>query len=171
MPQTSSNYLATIAALEMSNALHNPAPMAPLSNIGTAQLQALRQLSDIFATSLPPTATQNSPHTSQASSQLRNTIHPAPVPMLGSPCMAPPSPASTYIATPCQSPRLAQYPSQRVSPGQSLYPRVAPRVKPRHVESPRVDPTLQQHSVIPLTSHPAAENSPHVPQCMVGGSL
>jgi hypothetical protein len=48
MPNTSSKNLARIAALELSNALQNPAPAAPFSHIGTAQLQALRQLSDIF---------------------------------------------------------------------------------------------------------------------------
>jgi hypothetical protein len=45
---TSSKDLASIAALELSNALQNPAPAAPFSQIGTAQLQALRQLLDIF---------------------------------------------------------------------------------------------------------------------------
>jgi hypothetical protein len=45
MPQTSSNYLAAIAALKLSNALQNPVPVAPFSHIGTAQLHALRQLS------------------------------------------------------------------------------------------------------------------------------
>jgi hypothetical protein len=48
MPNTSSKDLASISALEFSNALQNPAPAAPFSHIGTAQLQALRQLSDIF---------------------------------------------------------------------------------------------------------------------------
>jgi hypothetical protein len=41
MPNTSSKDLASIAALELSNALQNPAPAAPFSHIGTAQLQAL----------------------------------------------------------------------------------------------------------------------------------
>jgi hypothetical protein len=59
MPQTSSKDLTTIADLELSNVLHNPAPAAPLSHVGTAQLQELRQLSDIFTTALPQTATQH----------------------------------------------------------------------------------------------------------------
>jgi hypothetical protein len=42
MSHTSSKDLASIAALELSNALQNPSPAAPLSHIGTAQLQALR---------------------------------------------------------------------------------------------------------------------------------
>jgi hypothetical protein len=44
MPQTSSNDMAAIAALEISNALHNPSPVALFSHIGTAQLQVLSQL-------------------------------------------------------------------------------------------------------------------------------
>jgi hypothetical protein len=48
MPSTSSKYLASIAALELSNALKNPSPAAPFSQIGTAQLQELRQLSDFL---------------------------------------------------------------------------------------------------------------------------
>jgi hypothetical protein len=53
MPSTPSKDLASITALELSNALQNPAPAAPFSQIGTAQLQALRQLSDIFSAALP----------------------------------------------------------------------------------------------------------------------
>jgi hypothetical protein len=45
IPHTSSKDLASITALELSNALQNPAPAAPVSHIGTAELQALRQLS------------------------------------------------------------------------------------------------------------------------------
>jgi hypothetical protein len=137
MPQTSSNDLSTIADLELSNTLQKPSPAAPLSHIGTSQLQAVRQLSDIFTAALPPTITQHAPPMSQASSQCRNTIPPAPVYMLGSPRQEP-----TYIATPHQSPRLAPYPSPRVSPGQAPSPRGAPRVNPMNVASPRVNPTL-----------------------------
>jgi hypothetical protein len=53
MPNTPSKYIASIAALELSNVLQNPAPSAPFSHIGTAQLQALRQISDIFSAALP----------------------------------------------------------------------------------------------------------------------
>jgi hypothetical protein len=35
MPQTSSKYITSIAAVELSNALQNPAPVAPFSHIGT----------------------------------------------------------------------------------------------------------------------------------------
>jgi hypothetical protein len=53
MPRTLSKDIASIAALELSNALQNPAPAAPFCQIDTAQLQALRQLSDIFSAALP----------------------------------------------------------------------------------------------------------------------
>jgi hypothetical protein len=53
MPNTSSKDLASIAALELSNALQTPAHAAPFSHIGTAQLQALGQLSDIFLRNFP----------------------------------------------------------------------------------------------------------------------
>jgi hypothetical protein len=49
MPHTSSKDLASISALELSNALQHPAPAAPFSHIRTAQLQALRQILDIFS--------------------------------------------------------------------------------------------------------------------------
>jgi hypothetical protein len=53
MPSTSSKDLASIAALELYNALQNPEPAAPFSQIVTAQIQALRQLLDIFSAALP----------------------------------------------------------------------------------------------------------------------
>jgi hypothetical protein len=58
MPNTSSKELTSIASLELSNALQNPAPVAPFSQIGTAQLQALRQLSDIFRKACTPVVTE-----------------------------------------------------------------------------------------------------------------
>jgi hypothetical protein len=169
MPQTSSKDLATIAALALSNALQIPAPATPFSHIGAAYLQALRQLSDISTSSLPPTAAPHSPSTCQAMSQFRNTIPPVPMSILGSPSPAPPSPEPTYPNNPRQLPHLAHYISPRVSPGQAPSPRVAPGVNPRNVSSPRVDPTLPQHLVIPLTPHPSVENAPYVHQGTAGG--
>jgi hypothetical protein len=55
MPYSSSKDLASIAALELYNALQNPAPAVQFSHIGTAQLQALRQISEIFSATLPST--------------------------------------------------------------------------------------------------------------------
>jgi hypothetical protein len=74
MPRTSSKDLARIAALELSNALQNLAPVAPFSHIGTAQLQALRQLSDILSTALPSRTKPQAPPLSQDSSQFRITV-------------------------------------------------------------------------------------------------
>jgi hypothetical protein len=65
MSNTSSKDLASIEALELSNALQNPAPAAPFSQIGMAQLQALRQLSDILSATLPSGTKQHAPPLSQ----------------------------------------------------------------------------------------------------------
>jgi hypothetical protein len=61
MPETSSKDLAIIASLELSHALQNSAPAAPFSHIGTAQLQALRQQTDIFSAALPSVTAQHAP--------------------------------------------------------------------------------------------------------------
>jgi hypothetical protein len=68
MPETSSKDLASIAALELSHTPQNPAPAAPFSHIGTTQLQALRQLSDIFSAALPSGTAQHAPPLRQNSS-------------------------------------------------------------------------------------------------------
>jgi hypothetical protein len=68
MPHTSSKDMARIAALEMSNALQNPAPASPFRHIGTAQLKALRQLSEIFSEALPSITAQHVPPVAQTSS-------------------------------------------------------------------------------------------------------
>jgi hypothetical protein len=73
--------------------------------------------------------------------------------------------------TPSQSPRLARYPSQRVSPRQAPYPRVAPRTNPMDVSYPKVTHTLSITSVIPLTSHPEAVNATYVPQGIAGMNI
>jgi hypothetical protein len=96
MPSTSSKDLASIAALELPNALQNPAPAAPFSQIGTAQLQALRQLSDIFSAALPSSTSQHAPLLSQNSSQFRSTVqqrtaNPKRMPR------PPPPPAQSYL--------------------------------------------------------------------------
>jgi hypothetical protein len=74
MPSTSSKDLASIATLEFSNALQNPAPAAPFSQIGAAQLQALHQLSDTFSAAMPSGTSQHAPPLSQNSSQFRSTV-------------------------------------------------------------------------------------------------
>jgi hypothetical protein len=74
MPHTSSKDLSSIAALELSNALQNPASASPFSHIGTAQLQALHQLSDIFSAALPSGTTQHAPPLTQNSSHFRSAL-------------------------------------------------------------------------------------------------
>jgi hypothetical protein len=50
MPKKSSIDRATFAALTLADALQNLAPAAPFANFGQAQLDAIRQLADIFQT-------------------------------------------------------------------------------------------------------------------------
>jgi hypothetical protein len=76
MPHTSSKDLANIAALELSNALQNPSHVALFSHIGTAQLQALRQLSEIFSATLSSVTSQHAPPVAQNSSKFRSTVPP-----------------------------------------------------------------------------------------------
>jgi hypothetical protein len=166
MPHTSSKDLARIAALELSNALKITAPAAPFSHIGTSQLQALRQLSDIFSAALPSVTAQHAPSVSQTSSQFRITVPPIHSPGVAPRMQEPPVPA-----TPSQSPRLARYKSQRASPRQAPSLRVATRMNPMDVSSTRVTHTLPITSIVPLTPHPAAENAPYVPQGMAGMNL
>jgi hypothetical protein len=56
VPQTSSADYAVRAALELIAALENPSPASPLAPLGLRQLEALRQLAELLASALPPTA-------------------------------------------------------------------------------------------------------------------
>jgi hypothetical protein len=163
MPSTSSIDLASIAALELSNALQNPAPVAPLSQIGTTQLQALRQLSDIFSAALPSGTSQHAPPLSQNSSQFRSTVQQG----TSNPTRMPRQP----IPTPFCSPSLAPRRSQRIIPIQLPSPRVTPRVNSSHVAPPRVPTPLPPTTVIHITPHPASVNAPYIPQGMAGVNL
>jgi hypothetical protein len=135
----------------------------PFSHIGTEQLQALRQLSEIFLAALPA---QHAPPVAQNSSQFRITVPPGNNPLANPRMRDPPVPT-----TPNRSPELAQHRSQRVIPIQVPYPRVAPIINPSDASSPRVKPTLPLVDDIPLTPHPAAEDAPYVPQGMAGMNL
>jgi hypothetical protein len=166
MPHTSSKYLASIAALKLSSALQNPSPVSPFSHIGTAQLQALCQLSYIFSAALPSGTAQHAPPVAQNSSKFRSTVPPVHSPQANHRMRESPVPETLN-----QSPKLAHHRSHRVSPIQVPSPRVAPRMNPIDVSSPRVTPTLPLAYVIPLTPYPAAENAPYVPQDMAGMNL
>jgi hypothetical protein len=54
MPQTTSVDAARDAATALTQALLHPTPATPFAQIGDAQMDALRQLATIFATSIPP---------------------------------------------------------------------------------------------------------------------
>jgi hypothetical protein len=155
MPHTSSKDLARIAALEMSSALQNPASAAPFSNIGTSQLQALRQLSEIFSAAFSSRTAKHAPPVAQTSSQFRSTVPPVYTPEVA-PLMREPPVSATSI----QSPQLAQHQSHRMSP-----------MIPMDISSSRVTHKLPITSVITLALHPATENAPYMPQGMAGMNL
>jgi hypothetical protein len=163
MPETSSKDLASIAALELSHALQNTAPAAPFSHIGTAQLKALRQLSDIFSAALPSGTAQHAPPLTQNSSQFRSTVQQG----CTTHTMIPRQPIQP---TPIISPPLAPRRSQRVTPSQVPCPRVTPRMNPNEA-SPRVTTALPLTDVVSLTPHPASDNAPYMPQGMAGMKL
>lgn len=51
MPKTSSTDAAIQAALQLTHALHHPAPAAPFANLGQPQITALQELASIFTSS------------------------------------------------------------------------------------------------------------------------
>jgi hypothetical protein len=164
MSKTSSKDLASIAALELSHALQNPVPAARFSHIGTAQLQALRQLSDIFSAALTSGTAQHAPPLAQNYSTFRSTVQQGCTTHTRMPMQ--PIPA-TPIISPTRAPRR----SQRVIPSQVPSPRVTPRLNPNYVASPRVTTALPLTYVAPLTPHPASDNAPYMPQGMAGMNL
>jgi hypothetical protein len=101
MPHTSSKDLASIAALELSNVLQEPAPVAPFIHIGTAQIQALRQLSDIFSVALPSRSSQHAPPVAQTSSQFRSTVPPIHSPEVPPRARSACPSNSKPVSTPC----------------------------------------------------------------------
>jgi hypothetical protein len=164
MPSTSSKDLASIAALEISNALQNPAPAAPFSQIYTVQLQSLRQLLDIFSAALPSGTSQHAPQLSQNSSQFRSTVQQG----TANPTRMPRQPIPP---TPFCSPSLDPRRYQRVLPIQVPSPRVTPRFNSSHVAPLRVSTPLPPTTVIPLTPHPASVNVPYILQGTAGVNL
>jgi hypothetical protein len=164
MPGTSSKDLASISALELSHVLQNPSTAAPFSHIGTAQLQALRQLSDIFFAALPSGTVQHAPPLAQNSSQFRSTVQQGCTTHTRIPSQ--PIPATPIIYHTCST-RC----SQRVIPSQVPSPRVTPRLNPNDVASPRVTAELPLTDVVPFTPHPASDNAPYIPQGTAGMNL
>jgi hypothetical protein len=61
-------YQVYITKIKGTRIVDNPTLAAPFSHIGTAQLQALRQLSDIFSAALPYGTAQHAPPVAQISS-------------------------------------------------------------------------------------------------------
>jgi hypothetical protein len=158
MPRTASKDLATIAALELRHTLLHPAPAAPFSIIGGAQLEALRKLAAIFNAALPPSATDGSvplvssqptaacaPHTPslpRATIPLQTNPHRQPV---ATPTVHPPtipSPRVDPSRAPASRVRLPHAPSPRVNTSRApptsarLPPAPSPRVDPRRAPAP-----------------------------------
>jgi hypothetical protein len=170
MPCTASKYMATIAAQELTHAIMHPAPAAPFSAIGGAQLEALRQLADIFDAALPRSATGSSvPFPSTETNNIPST-----------PFQLPSYPAPAYTTTPTPArratgpthapPRMVPppAPSPSVGPCIAPSPRVgpirapAPRVRPSQAPSPRVNPTpVPSPGVGPTRVTPAMQATPH----------
>jgi hypothetical protein len=135
----------------------------PFSQIGTAQLQAMCQLSDIFSTALPSGTKRHAPPLSQNSSQFRSTVQQGTANQTRIP--------QQPIPTPVCSPSLAHRRSQRVIPIQVPSPRVTPRLNSSYVAPPRLPIPLPPTTVIPITPHPAFVNAPYMPQGMAGVNL
>jgi hypothetical protein len=129
-----------------------------------AQLQALRQFSDIFSAALPSGTSQHAPPLSQNSSQFRSTVQQGTV----DPKRMPGQPIPP---TPIFSPSLAPRRSQRVIPIQVPSPRVIPRLNSSYVAPSRVPTALPPTTVIPITPHPASVNAPYMPHGMAGVNL
>jgi hypothetical protein len=143
--------------------LWHPAPAAPFSQIGTAQLQALRQLSDIFSAALP---TRPAPPTAPPLLQpttIGTTVRQQPTTMTPIPPQHVHNPVS-YQST---SPRHSQW----INPIHVPSPRVTPRLNPSDVAPPRVLSPLPPPTVIPITPHPAAGNARYMPQGIAGVNL
>jgi hypothetical protein len=163
MPLTSSKDLASIAAMELSHALQHPDPAAPFSHIGTAQLQALRQLSDIFSAALP---SRPAPPASLPSLQpitIGTTVRQRPA----NQTPIPPQQVQNPLGSPSPTPRRSQW----INPIQVPSPRVTPRLHSSDVAPMRVHTPLPPPTVIPITPHPASGNAPYMPQGIVGVNL
>jgi hypothetical protein len=162
MPRTASKDMATIAAQKLTHALLHPAPAAPFSSIGGAQLEALRQLAMIFDASLPYSAIDFSIPVPL------NATNETPAPAFHPPCRSAPVHTATHTAVqdtmfpahapPRMGPSHTPSPSPRVSPHLDQSPRVgpsrapAPRMRPYQAPSPRVIPS-QAPLVVPTTPH------------------
>ena len=77
MPFRSSSENATIAAKELVHALKHPAPAAPYSNIGDAQMEALTQLGEIFNKIIEKTHTDGgkTPHHTEKMATITTKMH------------------------------------------------------------------------------------------------
>jgi hypothetical protein len=163
MPRTSSKDLASIAAMELSHALQHPAPAAPFIQIGTAQLQELRQLSDIFSAAPPSRPAPPASPPSLKPTTIGTTVREG----LANQTPTPPQQVQNPLGSPSPTPRR----SQRINPIQVPYQRVTPLLHSSDVAPTRVHTPLPLTTFIPITPHPASGNAPYTPQGMAGVNL
>jgi hypothetical protein len=170
MPRTASKHMATIDAQELTHAMLHPAPAAPFSSIGGAQLQALPQLTTIFDASLAQVSTGTYVHIPSNGTNIapslgfHSPIHAAPVPT------ATPTAVHNTLFPTHSHPRMGpnQAPSPRVIPHLDPSPLVgpsrtpSPRVSPSPAPSPRVIPSpAPSPRVSPSQDPPAVPTTPH----------
>jgi hypothetical protein len=146
MHRTASKDMATIAAQELTHAIMHPAPAAPFSIIGGAQLEALLQLATIFNASLPPSATCGSVPIPSST----NTISPSA-----------PSGSSSQ-PTPACAPNTPPLPRATIPPQATprRQPVCSPTVCPRPAPSPRVDPSRAPAPSVRLPQAPSPMVNP-----------
>jgi hypothetical protein len=129
MPRIASKDMASIASQELTHALMHPAPVAPFSAIGGAQLEALRQLATIFNAALPRSATGSSvPVPSTDTNNIPSTPFRSP---------SYPAPACTTTPTPVPRATGPTHAPPRMGPPSAPFPSVGPCLAP----SPRVGPS------------------------------
>jgi hypothetical protein len=146
--------------MELSHALQLPAPMAPFIQIGTAHLQALRQLLDIFSAALPSRSTPTASPSPLNSSQSGTTVRQGPVNQTPS--------APQQSQTPIGSLSLTPQRSNRINPIQVPSPRVTHRFHSSDVAPTRVHTPLPPTTVVTITLHPASVDAPYMPQGIAG---
>ena len=170
LPKSSSADMATRAALDLVEALKNPAPAAPFASLGSEQLQAIRKLSDIFSSSLQPKATTQPTappprQPVQLHRILPDIVPPAqprrvaprlpPLPRVVTQPRSPPRVVPPSIPTPVLTRPPTRRPLPRVAPVTVNIPRRAtrqtpsPRLLPHRIEPEADDPVSSRYHLRP----------------------
>ena len=105
MPRNSSADIAAVAAQALANSLANPVPAGPFGRFGYAQLQAIKDLLSIFATSIVPNSSVATHPIRPVSPSYLRTNSPAIIPQPSS-RVTTPSAFDGGVATLPPSPRV-----------------------------------------------------------------